>query len=97
MQEKSFKEIEQEYERRKLESKAMGDRHGHWQKCPRCGGTTLSTCEACKGLGHVPSQKGTLQNPSGKSTCTVCGGRGQAGCRQAGCQGGWVWVTEKTA
>jgi hypothetical protein len=97
MQEKSFKEIEQEYERRKLESSLLGNKGGHWQKCPRCNGTTVATCEVCKGLGHIGTRQGNLKNPSGKVSCNACGGTGRARCNHPACQGGWVWVSDKTA
>ena len=92
MREKSFKEIEQEYERRKLEVQNLGGKNGRWQKCPRCDGTLVATCDTCKGLKHVPAQAAGPRSPSGKVPCSACEGRGQTKCRHNGCQGGWVWV-----
>ena len=92
MREKSFKEIEQEYERRKLEVQNMGGKNGRWQKCPRCSGTLVATCDTCKGLGHVTTQVAGLRGSSAKIPCSACEGRGQTRCRHSPCQGGWVWV-----
>ena len=97
MREKSFKEIEEEYERRKLEVQNLGGRSGQWQKCPRCNGTLAATCVTCKGLGHVPAKANLQPNAAGNITCSDCEGRGQTRCHHVGCQGGWVWVKKESA
>jgi DnaJ-class molecular chaperone len=89
IEEKSWKEIEEEYARRKQERFEKGDKSGHWDKCPVCGGTSLVTCPACKGLGR------NMASQSRSSACPTCEGKAKSRCQSRGCQGGWVWVADK--
>ena len=86
IEEKDFKDLEEEYARAKRERQShMGDA-GRWGKCPRCQGTGKATCPSCKGLGR------NLSSAIRNTACYVCQGAGQSSCPQPGCQGGWVKV-----
>lgn len=91
IEEKSWKEIEEEYaEAKKVKQSHSGDA-GRWGKCPVCQGTGKATCPACKGLGR------NLASARRSEACPVCAGTGKSHCVQPGCQGGWVKVVEKKA
>ncbi|MCL2679063.1 MAG: hypothetical protein FWF18_02025 [Dehalococcoidia bacterium] len=85
MQEKSFDEVVNEYNRRKIEG--MGKfRDGRWVKCSMCGGAQSITCDKCSGTGIAPER--------GNMICPVCGGRKKMTCRNPQCRAGSVWVTD---
>ena len=88
IEEKSWKEIEEEYANVKRERNGLGGSAVRWGKCPRCQGTGKATCPACKGLGRDLSslKKGEI--------CPTCHGTGKSSCTQPGCQGGWVRVPD---
>ncbi len=89
IEEKSWKEIEEEYAKAKREKASHTGETGHWGKCPRCQGSGKATCPTCKGLGR---NMGSLNR---NESCPVCHGTGKAPCPQPGCQGGWVRVVDK--
>jgi len=86
IEEKNFKEIEEEYARAKREKQTDAGDTGHWGKCPRCQGSGKATCPSCKGLGR------NMASANRNQACPVCTGTGKANCPQPGCQGGWVKV-----
>ncbi len=97
MQEKSFDEVVNEYQRRKMEG--MGKfRTGHWEKCSMCGGAMVMTCESCKGSGRIAGEAKDVSSgtPLWSSTviCPVCRGEGKLKCRNPQCRNGSVWVNE---
>jgi DnaJ-class molecular chaperone len=88
IEEKSWKEIEEEYASAKREKNGMLGSTGRWGKCPRCQGTGKATCPTCKGLGR------DLSSMKKSEVCSNCRGTGKASCPQPGCQGGWVRVID---
>jgi DnaJ-class molecular chaperone len=91
IEEKSWKEIEQEYAQRKQERYDKGGKPGHWVKCPKCQGSFKVTCPACKGLGR------NMAIAYRKEPCPTCHGTTRADCAEPGCQGGWVWMPDQKA
>jgi hypothetical protein len=89
IEEKSWKEIEQEYAQARKEKQSRAGDSGRWGKCPACEGTGKTTCPSCKGLGR------DLSSNRRSEACPTCRGTGKANCSHAGCQGGWVKVSEK--
>ena len=89
LEEKSWKEIEKEYEQSKREKAQMSPAGAGWSKCPKCQGTFKVTCPACMGLGR------DLTAHSRSAPCPNCGGSGQANCQHPGCQGGWIKADSK--
>jgi hypothetical protein len=83
IEEKNWKEIEEEYARAKKEKKNQPG-EGGWGKCLACQGTGKATCPSCKGLGR------NMASSRRSDACPVCCGSGKANCLQPGCQGGWV-------
>jgi len=97
MQEKSFDEVVNEYQRRKMEG--MGKfRNGHWEKCPMCGGTMSIPCDNCKGTGRMLGQPKRVNSATplwgNNETCPVCKGEHQLKCRNPQCHSGSVWISE---
>jgi hypothetical protein len=87
IEEKNWKEIEEEYERSKREKAQMRPGEAGWSKCPKCQGTFKVTCPSCKGLGR------NLSAHSRSVPCPNCNGNGKANCQYPGCQGGWIKAT----
>jgi DnaJ-class molecular chaperone len=97
MQEKSFDEVVNEYQRRKMEG--MGKfRTGHWEKCSMCGGSMSAPCDNCKGTGRMPGQPKRVNSETPlwgtNEICPVCKGEGKIKCRNPQCRNGSVWVNE---
>ncbi|MCL2149434.1 MAG: hypothetical protein FWH51_00670 [Dehalococcoidia bacterium] len=86
IEEKGWKDIEEEYVQAKREKQSLPGGTGRWGKCSRCQGTGKATCPSCKGLGR------NLASMRRNEACPICQGTGKAGCPQPGCQGGWVKV-----
>jgi len=97
MQEKSFREIEDDYKRRKLEAQGSFH-HGHWDKCPMCNGTMSMPCDNCKGTGRMSGQPKRVNSAiplwGNNETCPVCKGERKLKCRNPQCRNGSVWVAE---
>ena len=55
MQEKSYHDLVNDYQRRKIEANGKF-RHGKWEKCPMCNGEMSIPCDNCKGTGHMMGQ-----------------------------------------
>lgn len=87
IEEKSFKELEEEFARAKREKQSPAGDAGRWGKCPRCQGSGKATCPSCKGLGR------NMASVRRSEACPVCQGTGKSHCPQLGCQGGWVKVS----
>lgn len=86
IEEKDFKDLEEEYARAKREKESHSGDAGRWGKCPRCQGSGKATCPSCKGLGR------NMVSASHNQACPNCQGVGKANCPQPGCQGGWVKI-----
>ena len=70
MQEKSFREIEDDYKRRKLEAQGSFH-HGHWDKCSMCNGIMSIPCDNCRGTGRMlgqPKRVNSATPPCGATT-----------------------------
>jgi len=97
MQEKSFDEVVNEYQRRKMEGVGKF-RNGHWEKCPMCGGTMSIPCDNCKGTGRMSGQPKRVNSVAplwgNNETCPVCKGERQLKCRNPQCHSGSVWISE---
>ena len=89
IEEKSWKEIEDEYAQAKREKTSHAGEAGRWGKCPRCQGTGKATCPDCKGLGR------NMASTNRSEACPTCHGTGKANCPEPGCQGGWVKINDK--
>ena len=97
MQEKSFDEVVNEYQRRKMEG--MGKFcNGHWEKCPMCDGTMSITCDNCQGTGRMQGQPKRVNSPTplwgSNEICPICKGERKLKCRNPQCRSGSVWVAE---
>jgi len=86
IEEKSMKELEEEYAKAKREKQSHSGEAGRWGKCPRCQGIGKATCPSCKGLGR------NMSSVNRNASCPICQGTGKASCPQPGCQGGWIKV-----
>ena len=86
IEEKGWKELEEEYAKAKREKQSHTGGATRWSKCPRCQGSGKATCPSCKGLGR------NLASAGRNAPCPICQGTGRANCPQPGCQGGWVIV-----
>ena len=97
MQEKSFDEVVNEYNRRKQEG--MGKfRTGHWEKCSMCGGSLSVICDNCSGTGRMPGGPRRVNSTTplwgNNEVCPVCKGAKKIKCRNPQCRSGSVWVSE---
>jgi len=97
MQEKSYHEIVNDYQRRKIEADGKF-RHGKWEKCPMCNGTMSMPCDNCQGTGRMHGTPKRVNSATplwgNNETCPVCKGERKLKCRNPQCHSGSVWVAE---
>lgn len=97
MQEKSFNEVVNEYQRRKMEGGGKF-RTGQWEQCPMCGGTMSIPCDNCQGTGRMPGGPKRVNSATplwgNNEVCPVCKGAGKMKCRHPQCHSGSVWKAE---